>query len=527
MSYFAYACKTEGKNDISRLRLAPGKSDANDCSRHIGTPVTHYCQKCQHALCSKCKTNAHVAHPTIQITEKYQEITRNLKNLLKDCRAQKQNIKHQLIEIETDKLHIETSTQMAIKEMEQQRLIVVQDIMESFEEQINRINRTKDKELKDIDVQVIRLKQHDRQRKDIENCASNLIDRSKTPAFITEASDFLNYNRLKKVPAKKGSIGEHPTFKVIQDQGDRRIYVEDKILGYFATEDEYQHRFKKSSMTVEAHIADLKKFGSSRSVGGDSAATAIASTSSMPGLLHGISQAYLPVTDINSFEGSALKAFTCVFFSDNTLWISGWNRNWLGIKTLVILNVDLPEYNILKKEKKMNLNADMPTIIALFDDKIIFAVKSGKEVFSFNPETSTFETIYRRPNLRVAAMCSTDSHVCLLSQKQPDFVHIFNSRCHREEKFPTGLSGLHDCIIDMCVLKSPSFLDHKFPSDYTIVISTSSPHGSVRAVTKQGLLWMLDGEIQSLDAAFSPCCASSGLNGDIYAGDKENDKVKA
>ena len=81
--------------------------------------------------------------------------------------------------------------------------------MESFEEQINRINRTKHKELKEIDVQVIRLKQHDLQRNDIENCASNLIDRSKTPDFITEALDFLNFNRLEKVPAEKGSIGEH------------------------------------------------------------------------------------------------------------------------------------------------------------------------------------------------------------------------------------------------------------------------------------------------------------------------------
>ena len=299
----------------------------------------------------------------MQITEKYQEMTSKLMAFLKNCSVQKENVEHQLADIAANKFNIETLTQMAIEEMRQQRLFVNQDISESFEEQINRIKRTKEKELKDFDAQAIRLQQHYCHRKVIEDCASDLVVRSRTPDFITEASDFLNQNRLKKLPAKKEKPGEvllyrYPTFKGMQDPGERRRYVENEILGYFATEDEYQHRFKESDITAEAEIGDLKRFGSTRSVGGDSAATAISATSRLSVLSHSISQWYLPSivtgdpgsvefissTHIRIFKGSALKAFSNVFFSDNTLWITGWNRNLIGAKTLFLLNVDLPEY---------------------------------------------------------------------------------------------------------------------------------------------------------------------------------------
>ena len=62
----------------------------------------------------------------------------------------------------------------------------------------------------------------------------------------------------------------------------------------------------------------------------------------------------------------------------------------------------------------MNSCVDLPTIVVSFGDIIIFTTTSGKEVFSFNPKTSTFKSIYSRPNLKVAAMCATDSHVFLL-----------------------------------------------------------------------------------------------------------------
>ena len=440
------------------------ESDVNDCSQHTGTAITLYCNKCQYPVCGICIVDAHNSHPTMQITEKYQEMASKLTALLKVCYAQEENVKRQQIEIMNNKFDIETSTERAIEEMKQQRLIVDQDVLKSFEEQINMIKRTKEKELTEFDAHNIRLQQHERHRKAIENNARTLtgIGGSKTPNFIIEASTFLNFNQLTEVPAKKGNIGEkrlyrHPVSKWIQDPGKRRIYVENQILVYFATEDEERKRhFKELDMPAEAEMGDLKRFDSTRSVGADSEATYISATSRMFGLSRGTSQWSLPnivkgqsgpvefisSTHVRIFEGSSLKAFSSILFSDNTLWISGWNRNLIGTKTTVLLNVDLLEYNILKKEKKTNSNADMPTTIVHFDDKIIFTIKSGKEVFSFNPERSTFKSIYSRPNLKVAAMCSADNRIFLLNQKEPKFIHIFNNKFQLEEKVTTGLWDL-------------------------------------------------------------------------------------
>ena len=516
--------------------MAPSKSESNNCLQHVGTPVTLYCKRCEYPMCRKCHRESHLTHPFVQITQKYQEMISSLTVLLKNCSAQKENIQHQLLDILNNKSDIETSTQMAIEEMKQQRLSVEEEVSKSYAEQIHKINQVKEKELTEFNTRVIDLRQHDQKRQDIEEYAANVLEIARTPDFITEASNFLTFNHLTGVPAKEEKIRDqmlyrHPTFRQMQDPEEQRLYVEDKILGYFATEDEeHQRRFKEPNLLVEAQAGSLKRFDSIRSVGGDSVATHISSMSGMSGLPHGISHVYLPSTitgsveficstHIRTFEGSALKTFSTVFFSDNTLWICGWNRNLLGFKTTVLLNVELSGYNVLMKEKKKNTTADMPMIVVPFDDKILFTMKTGKEVFSFNPKSTTFKSMYNRPNLRVAAMCASNSHVFLLSQKETEFIHIFNSKFQREEKIATGLPGVQDCSFDMCILKSSCH------PDYSIVITASSPQGSVRAVTKQGQLWLVDGSTESLDAAFSPCNVSSSLNGDIFVADQQNDKV--
>ena len=525
----------------NKERWAPGKSQANNCSQHIGTPITLYCKICDFPLCKKCEVDAaHISHPTMKITEKYHEMTSNLTALQKECTTQEKTIKDQLSDIIESKSSIETSTQIAIEKMSEQKAVMEQEIVKSFEEQVKRIANKKEEALTTLYVNYSHLQRHNQERKEIYNHTKTLLRRSGNPNFITEVSTFVNFNHLSEVPTMKEPIRQEvlyqdPSCKKIQDPEELRTYVKEKIIGYFVTqEDEHQPYF---DMPAEAQMGELKRFSSTKSVGGDSAATAISATSRMSGLSHGISQGYLPnmgesgsvdfisSTHIRSIQGSALKAFSNVFFADNTLWICGWNRNLIGAKTVVLLNVDLQEYNLLKKEKKMNSHADMPTTIVPFDDKIIFTMKNETEVFSFNPKTSTFKSIYSRPNLKVAAMCATDSHMFLLSQKETDVVHIFNSRFQRKEKVTTGLMGLSDCSVDMCVLKSSSYLDKYSPSNHTIVISTSSPHGSVRAVSIEGQLWEVDGGIQPLDAAFSPHSISSNLNGDIFVADKENDKV--
>ena len=82
-----------------------------------------------------------------------------------------------------------------------------------------------------------------------------------------------------------------------------------------------------------------------------------ASVMALTPFLPAIKEGYCPLElisciNINIFEGSHLKTFSSVLFSINSLWISGWNKNWRGAKTAVLLGVDLPDYNVLAKEKE-------------------------------------------------------------------------------------------------------------------------------------------------------------------------------
>ena len=270
------SAKTLYDSTLYEERLTHGKTEAHNCSQHKGTPLTLYCNECQYSVCRKCKTETHISHSTVQITAKYQEITSQLTAFLKECSAQKAKVRDQMIDIVQYKFDIETSTQMAIEEMEQQRNLVQQEILMSCEKQIKRIKRRMDKELTLFNAQVILLQQHDQQREDFENYAIALMKRPRTRDFITDVSSFLNFNHLTEVPARKEKSKEkllyrHPTLQLVRNPEQRRIYVEDNVLGYFAAEyEEYQR-----PMPPEAQTSTLKRFESTPSVGGDSAATHI------------------------------------------------------------------------------------------------------------------------------------------------------------------------------------------------------------------------------------------------------------
>ena len=207
------------------------------------------------------------------------------------------------------------------------------------------------------------------------------------------------------------------------------------------------------------------------------------------------------------------------------MWISGWNRNRYFMKTVVLLNVELPEYNMLTKEKKTDSRADFPTVMTPFGNEIIFTMKGGKEVFSFNTKTGTFRLIYSRPKLKVAALCSGDYHLFLLNHNHPRSIRILNSSFEVAGKISTGLYGVKSCSIDMCEIKS-SDRHQNLPSTTPIVISTTFPHSSVRAVNQeQGTLWVADANSKPFDTTFSPCSVYSSLNGVIFVVDQGKDKV--
>ena len=510
-----------------------GTRESNNCSQHKLTPISLYCTECERHLCIKCKKKTHSHHRTIPITEKQQEITKDLKALFESCRKRGQELEGKIQGIENGKLEIETSTAKAVEEMDEQRDVLEQECVKVYNQQVNRIKELKEKGLGMYDAYAADLQKHDRHRKDLEDSVRSLLERVKTPNFIAEATTFLQCNKLKELPAVVESatvkpLYRHPTCKVNPEK--IRDYLEDHMLGYFATDDEDRQRRDHSA---QAQLGYFKRFGSVKSIRRDSIGTHMSAKSRRSiaslGIFTGTHQEdstveFISSTHIKIFEGSHLKIFSSVLFLENTMWICGWNKNWSFTKTIVLLNVELPEYNMLTKQKKTDPNADLPTVMAPFGDQIIFTMKGGKEVFSLNTKTGTFRLIYSRPKLKVAALCSGDYHVFLLNHNDPGFIQILNSTFEGEGKIPTGLYDVEMRSIDMCEMKS-SDPERKL-STTTIVISTSFPNSSVRAVNQQqGTLWVADASSKPFDTTFDPCSVSSNLNGVIFVVDKGKDKV--
>ena len=510
-----------------------GSRKSNNCVQHKLTPISLYCMTCERHLCTKCKKKTHSHHRTIPIKEKQQEIMKDLKGLFESCRKRSQELEGKIQGIENGKLEIETSTAKAVKEMEEQRNIIEQEFVKVFSQQVNRIKELKEKGLGMYDTYATELQQHDRHRKDLEDSVRSLLGKKDTPNFIAEATTFLQCKQLKELPAgvENATVKlsyRHPTCKV--DPQKIKNHLEDHLLGYFATDDEDRQGRDHSAQT---QLGYFKRFGSVRSIGKDSIGTHMSAKSRRSiaslGIFTGTHQEdstveFISSTHIKIFEGSHLKIFSSVLFLENTMWICGWNKNWSLTKTIVLLNVELPEYNMLRKQKKTDPNADLPTVMAPFGDQIIFTMKGGKEVFSLNTKTGTFRLIYSRPNLKAAALCSGDYHVFLLNHSEPGFIQILNPSFEGEGKIPTRLYDVESCSIDMCVMKSSD--SHQNFSTNTIVLSTSFPHSCLRAVNQQqGMLWVVDVSSALFDATFDPCSISSSLNEVIFVVDKGTDKV--
>ena len=267
--------------------------------------------------------------------------------------------------------------------------------------------------------------------------------------------------------------------------------------------------------------------------------------------------------NLEKFEGSHLKIFSSAYFSRQSMWICGWNKGGIfGNPDTVLLNVEVPDYKTTMKQKKSDPKAELPTIMIPFRDVILFAKKAGNEIYSFKPDSKKFRRVLGGADLTVAAMCSSNDRVFILNPKQADFIRVFDSRIQAEGKIPTGLGDIRGCEVDISLIgeyqhsvpstpSSPpsrvsSPIDHtqfgfqspvdfhrsanthdKHTIDHTIVICTSSPHASLRAVNQmEGVVWQIDSRTNpELGVGFNPCSVSASETGDIYFADSGTDKV--
>ena len=212
------------------------------------------------------------------------------------------------------------------------------------------------------------------------------------------------------------------------------------------------------------------------------------------------------------------------------MWICGWNYSgFLSIfgKHNVFLQVKLPDFLVLAQQKKADSNAEAPTMMFSFGDNILYAKKTGSEIFSYNTLTRTFRRRQSSDSLSIAAMCGSDHNVFILDEKEPNFITVLDTSLQPEGKIATHLieNEVKDCSFDICLIKS-KFTD-KFTMDHMIVICSSSPHGSERAVNQtQGKLWQLDcWSNPGLSLTFNPCSVSSDDDTNIFIADQGRDTV--
>ena len=447
--------------------------------------------------------------------------------MLDTCNKQKEEADYELEALKKNTQDIETSHREAIEKMDQQLKLITQELSDSHEDQLEKITQLTNEQLVNFKKRKETLTEHSRSCKALKDVIEELLENPRRPNFFKEANKMLTSNQINEIPAGthityKKLYYRHPYCNEVESQVGFRNYVQERFLGYF---DSREAEGLPEEGQADSHL-NLRRFDSTQSFGGDSMATRITSPSIMAlqSKIPAIKQAFSPLelisfTNIEIFKGSQLKAFSCVLFSVNSLWICGWNKNWLGAKTTVLLNVDLQEYKGKGKEKKTDSNADHPTIMVPHGDNIIFTMKGGNEIFSFNTKARTFRVAHSSLKLKVAAMCGGDNKFFLLNRKQLGYIQILDSRFTGEGKITTELWNFKDCDMDMCLVKTET-------GSHTIIITTSFPHGSVRAIDKdKDELWKIDGSRELLGTIFNPYSVSSCLSDVTFVADQGKDKA--
>ena len=354
---------------------------------------------------------------------------------------------------------------------------------------------------------------------------------------------------------------QQPSNWRLLDSQHFRNYIQEHILGYFSREMPTTEvsepsmagpSFRRTSINSEisvaadSHITDFTNVTGMTNMTTRSDISRLSQTSrysrkpelsSTEHLLR-VTAELINSTHIKIFEGSHLKIFSSALFRGDSLWICGWNKSGFNpfksmsfsSKDNVFLNVQVPDFSVLTKKKKEDSDAEVPTIMFASGDYIMYAKKKGSEVFSFHTQNHTFRKRYSRDSLSIAAMCGSDHNVFILNEKEPKFITVLHASLQPEGKIATHLIEMEvkDCSFDICLIKSKlSNLQNIITMDHTIIICSSSPHGSIRAVNQtQGKIWQLDCRSNpGLSLTFNPCSVSSDDNGSISIADQGRDTV--
>ena len=527
------------------------------CQRHAGSPFSLYCEQCKLPVCVNCVHTQHHDHKTISLKQKDREVKHSLNSLLYACKQQEEYISKQTAILNQCEKDIEKCASEAIEQMTQRHQLVQQAGLNIFNEEVAMVNKWKEDKMKNFQKETSVFKHLYAHQQDIAVSGNNLLKQTTTPDFISKSGTFLTYNHLAQLPKPPDTswnrmLYHQPSYWRILDSQHFRNYMKEHILGCIAEE-------KPTTEAAEAPAAgNYPRKGSIQSeysVAADSHITDFTITTNITtrsdisrlsrtsrySIRRGSSFSQTPQrttaehlnsTYIKAFEGSHLKTFSSALFIGDSMWICGWNTSKIIMKDNVFVNVKIPDFLFLTKQKKGDSNADSATFMFPSGDYILFAKKKGSEVFSFHTTSHTFKRKFSSDGLSISAMCGNDHHVFLLNENKPTFITVLVESLQPEGKIATHLieSETRGCNFDICLIMSKlSDQQARITMDHTVAVSSSAPHGLVRAVSQtQGVLWRLDCTSSSrLDLTFNPCSVSCCENGDIFIVDQRTDTVRS
>ena len=232
--------------------------------------------------------------------------------------------------------------------------------------------------------------------------------------------------------------------------------------------------------------------------------------------------------------------FISALSQKDSMWISGWDK-W---RYHYFWQAKLPNFQVLLQRIKYLPKPYSHTIMVSFAKGILFAKKGGRELYSFNTQTETYESVFSHVDFQIDAMCSNDDYLYIFQRKHPDVIKIMDSKFQSIGHIPTGIDeNLTDCEVHICTITTStqmrSLSEYKMKHQHTCIISISnsyyfvmsshpSPYyPSVRAVNEAGVIWQLDSEnCPELGSRFNPCSVSTSAVGDVFIADNGSDRVR-
>ena len=505
-------------------------------------------------LCDTCAFNKHYDHKKVSLEQKDREVKHGLNSILFSCKQQEEDISNRTAILKQCQRDIEQCASEAIEQMTQRHQLVQQAELDIFNGEVAMVHQWKEDKLKTFQKETSRLEHLNDHQKAIAGSGSGLLKHATLPDFVSRSDTFLTCNHLADLPTHQDTswnrmLYHQPSYWRILNSQHFRTYMKEHILGYIAPEmpptaveapatGPYPRKGSiqsEYSVAADSHITDFTNMTDMTVRSDFSRLSRLSRISMKPELsttenIHRTKVEFINSTHIKIFEGSHLKTFSSALFMRDSIWICGWNKSRFGSifgKDNVFLNVKISDFSVLTKQKKGDSKAESPTIMFSFRDYILYAKKKGNEVLSFHIPSQSFKRKHNSDGLSIAAMCGNDNHVFILNQNEPKFITVLDASLQPEGKIATHLieNEVKDCSFDICLIKS-KFTD-KFTMDHMIVICSSSPHGSVRAVNQtQGKLWQLDcWSNPGLSLTFNPCSVSSDDDTNIFIADQGRDTV--